>query len=148
MIIRCYDEKYQEKQPTYKGITVDQKWHSFQVFCEDIQFLEGYQDWKNSDSLELDKDILCENMNISPKIYSKDTCLFITKVKNNYYKKLVLTGLKYVAHRVSDGYEEEFENQTEFARKWDLTKQGINYCVKGKTKVHRGWKFKIKEESV
>ena len=46
MLQRCYDKKYQEIQPTYKGITVNSRWHNFQVFCEDIQYLEGYQDWK------------------------------------------------------------------------------------------------------
>lgn len=147
MLQRCYDEKLQEKEPTYKGVTVDIRWHNFQVFCEDIQHLEGYQDWKTSNTLELDKDILCESLNISPKIYSKNTCLFITKKENRYHrnKESILTGLTYVAHRIKDGYEEEFVHQTEFAKKWDLIKQGVYNCIKGKAKKHKGWTFKVKE---
>lgn len=87
MLQRCYDKKYQEKQPTYKDITVDARWHNFQNFCEDIQNLDGYKDWKNNNGMELDKDILCNILNISPKIYSKDTCMFVTKEKNNLYRE-------------------------------------------------------------
>lgn len=30
MLIRCYDEKYQEKRPTYKNCFVNEEWHNFQ----------------------------------------------------------------------------------------------------------------------
>ena len=34
------------------------------------------------EELELDKDILCEKLNIYPKIYSPETCMWITKREN------------------------------------------------------------------
>lgn len=36
--------------------------------------------------LVIDKDILCTKLNIRPKIYSPETCLWITKKENDSYK--------------------------------------------------------------
>lgn len=82
MLQRCYDKSYHERQPTYSNVIVDTRWHNYQQFCEDIQELIEYKDWKQGQRLELDKDILCEKLNIYPKIYSKDTCMFISKTEN------------------------------------------------------------------
>lgn len=148
MLQRCYDKRYYEKQPTYKEVIVDERWFNFQNFCEDIQELKGYKDWKNNRNFELDKDILCNKMNIDPKIYSKDTCLFISKKENNSNKNknYHLTGKTFIGIRLSDGYEEEFVNQPEFAKKWGLTFIGVNSAINGKQKKHKDWIFKIKKE--
>ncbi len=66
MLHRCYDEKVQEKLPTYQGCSVAEEWHNFQNFAEwfDKNYLE---DW------ELDKDLLIKGN----KVYSAQTCCFI-----------------------------------------------------------------------
>lgn len=82
MLTRCYSEKYQNRQNTYIGCTVDKRWHNFQTFCEDIQRLEGYESWtKNTKKYAwaLDKDIKVKDN----KVYSKETCIFTTITKNN-----------------------------------------------------------------
>ena len=149
MLERCYSEKYQKRQPTYIGVLVDSRWHSFQNFCDDIEQLAGYHEWKDGKTpMEIDKDILCKRKQITPKIYSKDTCMFVTVNENNdsEYRVPRLSGLTYLAHRISDGYEEEFINQRKFAEKWDLSNPKICKCVKGEQRTHRGWVFEVKED--
>lgn len=125
IIERCYSGY--EIYSTYSNILVDESWHSYQVFCEDIQYLKGYEEWisDNDSKWELDKDILCNQLKIYPKIYSKDTCMFVLKDENflemsNRVKTNYLTGMTYIATRLSDNYTEEFVNQTDFARKWGI----------------------------
>lgn len=66
MLMRCYSKKYQNKNPTYIGCIVDNKWLNYQVFAEwfEDNYIEGY---------ELDKDILVKGN----KIYSPKTCCFV-----------------------------------------------------------------------
>lgn len=55
MFERCYDENYHIKYPTYKGCSVDPRWHCFQDFgdwFEDNYKPEFMQRW------QLDKDVL------------------------------------------------------------------------------------------
>jgi len=73
MLKRCYSEKTQQRQPTYKNVTVYKEWHNFQVFAEWFyeHYIEGY---------ELDKDLLSNNI----KKYSPETCLFIPQALNAF----------------------------------------------------------------
>lgn len=146
MLRRCYSGKFQIKNPSYKGVIVCNRWHCFQNFCEDIQLLEGYNFWKEGIGYELDKDILCEKMNIIPKIYSPETCIFISKSENvsESTTRKNLTGLTYIG--VSpDGEEYEFTNQKEFADRYDMNSSLIHACINKKRKSHKGWTFKVKE---
>ena len=73
MLRRCYSAKYQERQPTYVGCSVSEEWRTFSVF----------KDWMEKQDFEgkhLDKDLLIEGN----KIYSQDTCVFITGALNNF----------------------------------------------------------------
>lgn len=82
MMTRCYSERAHEESPTYKDVSVCNRWHNYQNFCEDIQELDGYDNWKNNNGYELDKDIICESRGIFPKIYSSSTCKFVRKTEN------------------------------------------------------------------
>lgn len=73
MLERCYSDKYQERQPTYKGCSVSEDWITFSVFKS---WMEG-QDWEGN---QLDKDLLFEGN----KIYSAETCVFVTKAVNMF----------------------------------------------------------------
>ena len=73
MIKRCYSTKFQERNPTYKGCSVSEEWLTFSVFkC----WMEC-QDWEG---MQLDKDLLFSGN----KVYSKETCVFVTKAVNNF----------------------------------------------------------------
>lgn len=80
MLYRC-TEKFQEKYPTYKGVSVDDKWKDFANFLEDIKELEGYDFWKDNPNqmVMLDKDTKAPGN----KLYSKDTCCFLSHADSN-----------------------------------------------------------------
>lgn len=73
MLNRCYSTKYQNRQPTYKGCSVSEEWHTFSVFKNWME----KQDWEGN---HLDKDLLFEGN----KIYSQETCCFVTRMVNNF----------------------------------------------------------------
>ena len=72
MLKRCYYPKYQQKSPTYIGCSVIKEWLLFSVFKDWMI----KQDWKGK---HLDKDI----KNIGNRVYSPDTCLFVSSKVNN-----------------------------------------------------------------
>jgi hypothetical protein len=69
MMTRCYNEKYQEKFPTYKGCTVCDEWHNYQNFSR--WFYENYYTI-DGEQIDLEKDVIHKNN----KIYSPETCIF------------------------------------------------------------------------
>lgn len=73
MLTRCYSKKHQEKQPTYIGCTVSEDWLTFSNFKAWME----KQDWEGK---HLDKDLLAEGN----KIYSEDTCVFVTPMANTF----------------------------------------------------------------
>jgi hypothetical protein len=89
MLSRCYS-KDNDRYPHYggKGVTVCNEWReSFKAFVS-WAITKGYTEDKHK-TLQLDKDILCSKFNISPAIYSPNTCSFVSICDNNAakYKK-------------------------------------------------------------
>lgn len=83
MIARCYnpDNKYYHN---YGGnnVTVCDRWLCFENFLSDIKLVEGYDDYKfHNERIELDKDV--KQRGLSHKVYSLDTCKFVTSKENN-----------------------------------------------------------------
>ena len=74
MITRCYSKANHKKHPTYKGCTVCDKWLTFSNFKAWMMT----QDWQG---MHLDKDII----NPGNKIYSPESCVFITQDLNNLF---------------------------------------------------------------
>lgn len=78
MIRRVYDNKRREyKFYGARGVRVSERWLRFALFFEDIQSLPGFESWKNQDNYDLDKDGIGDG-----KLYSKDTCQFISHKDN------------------------------------------------------------------
>lgn len=73
MIFRCYSEKELLKRPSYRECSIDESWKSFTKFKEWMQC----QDWRGN---HLDKDLLKRGN----KIYSDETCLFISAEINTF----------------------------------------------------------------
>ena len=73
MLQRCYSAKFQERNPTYRGCSVSDEWLTFSVFKNWME----KQVWEDN---QLDKDLLFKGN----KIYSADTCVFVTGVVNNF----------------------------------------------------------------
>jgi len=70
MFFRCYDTKNIKRYPTYKNVTVCEKWHNYQNFAK--WFEENY-DSNVMEGWHLDKDILIKGNNL----YSPETCCFV-----------------------------------------------------------------------
>lgn len=73
MLERCYSAKKQESYPTYIGCTVSDEWLTFSNFKSWME----RQDWEGK---QIDKDILFEGN----KVYSAETCVFVTKMVNMF----------------------------------------------------------------
>lgn len=73
MLKRCYYTKFQSSQPTYANCKVCDEWHSFVAFKS---WMES-QDWEGK---HLDKDLIGDG-----KLYSPDTCVFISQALNNLF---------------------------------------------------------------
>ena len=76
MLRRCYSPTYQEKYPSYIDCEVCDKWKNFQAFAkwyEDNYYEEGIY------GMCISKDILIKGN----KIYSPDTCIFVSRFINN-----------------------------------------------------------------
>lgn len=73
MLRRCYSVYYQTKYPAYRGCSVCEDWKSFSKFKVWMET----QDWEGK---QLDKDLLVKGN----KIYSPDTCVFLTQRVNKF----------------------------------------------------------------
>lgn len=73
MLERCYCPAYQRKYSSYKGVSVCDEWLYFTKFKEWME----RQEWRGC---HLDKDLLSG----SSKIYSPDTCVFISPELNTF----------------------------------------------------------------
>lgn len=73
MLMRCYDQKYLAKKPSYNGMQTCRLWFSF------MGFLPW---WKTNfrDGFHLDKDLLVTGN----KIYSPDTCVYVPPALNTF----------------------------------------------------------------
>ena len=80
MLERCYNEKYLEKQPSYKDCEVCEEWLNFQNFAK--WYEDNYYEIEG-EKMHLDKDILTKGN----KIYSPETCIFVPQTINNLLTK-------------------------------------------------------------
>ena len=73
MLARCYDQKFKEKNPTYKNVTCCDEWLNYENFYEWLHSQENYNQWYNGKKWCVDKDILIKGN----KVYSPDTCCLV-----------------------------------------------------------------------
>ena len=83
MLQRCFDNKYKEKEPTYKNVTCCDRWLCFANFLEDFEILKQEYNWSENETLNLDKDILHKNN----KIYSLENCVLVPQWINSLFTK-------------------------------------------------------------
>ena len=82
---RCYNKR-NTRYDRYgaEGVTVCKEWKTdFKAFY-DWAITNNYSKEK-----QLDKDILCNKLNISPKIYSPSTCQFVDQVTNSQATRVI-----------------------------------------------------------
>ena len=149
MIKRCYDENSQKS--SYKDVTVCERWHCFANFLEDIKLIDGYELWlKNPKTMALDKDI--KQQNVENKVYSLQTCTFIT-VSENTKERNVRHGLPHSKRRVvvkgqhSKTGEIIVGNLSDIAESLNLDKSNIVKCCKNKDKKCGGYHWQYVDDT-
>ena len=75
---RCYNPNHRQyKDYGGKSVTICNEWlNSFQSFY-DWSIANGYQD-----NYQIDKDIICQQLAIEPKVYSPQTCKWVSRFDN------------------------------------------------------------------
>ena len=124
-IIRAY-QTWHKNNPTYKNCSVCEEWHNFQNFAKWF-----YDNYPNDDlKYELDKDIKVEGN----KVYSPDTCLFVTKKEN-----LRKAHLKNHAFTSPDGLLVKVSDLVGFCEERNLNYRSMARVSLGVVKKHRNW---------
>lgn len=82
MLLRCYDKKIHEREPTYIQCECCEEWLLYENFYEWIHSQENF-DTISKIEWALDKDILIKNN----KIYSPNTCCLVPQTINNLFIK-------------------------------------------------------------
>lgn len=138
MLERCYSEKFHEKHPTYKNCTVCERWLCYANFLEDLPLIEGYEFWRDNPNqrIALDKDL--KQPNITHKIYSLETCVFIT-IKNNmseamhrkHYNKKVIVAVEIETEKIVGIYRNRRDAFQQLGIYVDISFENIGKMLKG-----------------
>lgn len=76
MLKRCYNLKYQEGNPAYRGCSVCTEWLTFTNF-------KAWMETQNWEGNSLDKDLLLAGN----KVYGPEACLFVSRQVNSFLAK-------------------------------------------------------------
>lgn len=139
MKARCYN-KNNKRYPMYggKGIYVHDEWLNLNDFIDTIDKVQGFDlDLLLKGEITLDKD----TKYLGNKVYSIDTCLFISNKENNNFKPNVHIPIIATS---PEGIEYTFYNKTLFAKEHNLKVTTICDCLSGRIKKHKLWSFKLK----
>lgn len=105
MLMRCYNQAWVEKNPTYKDCTVCDEWLTFSNFRDWM----GQQDWEGK---ELDKDYL----KVGNKVYCPEYCIFISPRINKFMCDAAAQRGDYplgvVLHKLSGKFHSKIRNHT------------------------------------
>lgn len=126
MIKRCYSKKFQSKNPAYKGCSVREDWHNFQNFAK--WFYDNYP----NDGLDyhLDKDSIVKGN----KVYSEDTCVFLSPEDNSkiaHEKEYELVS--------PSGDLVKIKNLTSYCKENGINRSGLSMLACGGLKSYKGW---------
>lgn len=150
MIRRCFSkntESERRRHATYDGVKVCDRWLVFSKFLEDLPLIEGYALWKNQKGYELDKDKKQQGLENKDKIYSVETCCFITHEENvsiaTKTRKCNPTRGSYVSFDIKNDFAFEIHHGLgEFQAKQSQICKCVNHVTK--TSCGRKW-YKLEE---
>lgn len=132
MLERCYTDNEERKVRWYSEVEVCDRWKHFSNFLEDIKELEGYDLYvENPHKYSLDKDIIGNG-----KLYSKDTCMFVTQQQQ--MEKAVGRSVISIS---PTGELEEHRTINEACRKLGVQNANVYKVLNGERKTTLGYKF-------
>lgn len=122
------------------GVTIDESWLNFSTFYKDVQELEGFDIEKIMEGkLELDKDF--KQLDTHNKVYSKDTCKWMTRAENSGMKMNMQ--FKFIAIDPS-GNKYESINIRSFCKEHKLSHDTVSRVLRLNKETAPsvpGWKF-------
>lgn len=83
MLIRCFDETYKNKHPTYKNAICCEEWLLYENFYEWLHGQPNFDKWLNNSGWNIDKDIIIKRN----KVYSPETCCLVPNNVNKLFVK-------------------------------------------------------------
>ena len=135
---RCYDEKH-IRYNVYggKGIRISKRWFCFDTFVSDLSSIEGWnKNLFDSGCLQLDKDLKQRDKEV--KIYSRKTCTWVSKRKNNQLQPSQMRKFKAIS---PNGSKYRGLNKAKFCRIHGLSPVQVSKCLNGRIQTHKGWTF-------
>lgn len=135
---RCYDPNH-VRYSVYggAGVTVSKRWLCLDNFVKDMPTLDGWDQAKyDAGELQLDKDY--KQPDAIVKIYSRKTCMWVSKSRNN---RLQPSQMKTFIATSPDGRRYTRLNKAEFCRKKGLRIHAVSKCLNGRAGSHLGWTF-------
>lgn len=80
MMTRCY----KSNAPAYNEVTVCSRWHNMNTFIEDAKYLpQFYKYYRFPNNYRIDKDYLQLSIPNNKRIYSPETCMFLSTMDNS-----------------------------------------------------------------
>ena len=147
MMGRCYrPTSHSYKNYGAKGVTVCEKWHTYDGFLDDIDKVEGFDiDLLIKGELQLDKDIKQED--VESKIYSLETCVFVSRSENssNRYNNKKFIGINLINQEVILS-----KNREDICRKFNLDSSSVWRILKNNSsnkklyknvQTYKNWHF-------
>lgn len=124
-----------------KGVQVCERWLRFDNFLEDLPLIDGYDEelFQNGE-IVLDKDKKQFDLSYSERVYSLNTCVFISQEENNKFRNYEKGKKEFVAIS-PEGKSFKVVGIREFAKKYGLNHAAILMCIGGERKTHKGWEF-------
>ena len=139
MINRCYNAN-DKRHYCYLNTTVVDRWLVFENFYQDVKDIDGFDEEKIQNGLlVLDKDL--KQPLFQHKVYSKETCTWISKAEN----AAMQDQQQHLFIAVSPtGETFESRNITSFAKQHNLRRKHISGVLHGRAKTSAGWRFYLK----
>lgn len=128
MLQRCYSERHQKLYPAYVGCSVCKEWHNWQNFA--TWYYANLPEDADTVLYELDKDMKVPGN----KVYSPDTCTFLTKAQN-----IDLTHAGEWVFKSPEGVKVHIRNLSKFCKENGLDTSNMAGVHCGRKRICKGW---------
>lgn len=151
LLRRIYDPKSAAYNRYGKlGVKICDRWHRYDYFLDDLDRIPNFNKEKYSNGeLQLDKDILQQNIPNNKKIYSLETCTFITP-SENLKDASNRKGIKEIkVTNINDNISFIFKGKIkDLANKLNVDLGCLNKCLRGIYSSTKGYSFELLKEII